>query len=342
MRVMKKANLFSKYVLLILLMYTALCHSAEIQCSMRNNDKVVLSIDELIQDLTVDPTIAKKQNINNVKHFISLYNRKVIEFLIDNIDEEIEIKIHPDEKRNGYGPPMTSFITDDLANIATEKELEHFKRTAKSIDASRKDSKSFVKIRPYDPNNQLQPDEHGIVNMVNKGEINSIPLIPPKSGFFTFLTYVNGKTESVLTESFESDFFICEILHEKLWHYSNSKSEAHKLFLIMELIKEKEELYWNWRALANVRRDIKAYLRVYSQYEEWPTLRTQVYNHLNRYTAKWDKRKQDTITLVETKGWIEDRDELLKIADDKGYDAAILDLNKQLWSVLSKNSSKAN
>ena len=166
MQVMKKSELFSKYVLLILLMYTALCHSAEIQCSMRNNDKVVLGIDELIQNLTVDPTIANQQNAKNIKHFISLYNREVIEFLIGNIDKEIEIKIHPEEKRDDRFPPMTSFITDNLVNVATEKELEHFRRTAKLIDENKKNNELFIKIRPYDPNNQVRPDEDEIVKMM--------------------------------------------------------------------------------------------------------------------------------------------------------------------------------
>ena len=99
----------------------------------------------------------------------------------------------------------------------------------------------------------------------------------------------------------------------------------------MELINEKEELYWDWHTSDIVFKDIKAYLRIYSTYENWPTLRMQVYRRLHRYTSQWVRREPDRISNVGN-GWIssQDRIELLRITDEEGYEAAISFLHKLL------------
>lgn len=256
------------------------------------NENIFLSVDDLIERLKVDITFSDPINESHVRYYISMYNRKLIEYLIDNIDRAMVITIYPDQRE------------------------EH----------------EFFRIKPYADIQQYQSGEHQITHQDKESVTYTTPVHSRRSGFSTG-TYVRGSRtiKRILSETYPSDFFICTILHEKLWHYSTVESEPHKLYFIMELINEKEELYWDWHTSDIVFKDIKAYLRIYSTYENWPTLRMQVYRRLHRYTSQWVRREPDRISNVGN-GWIssQDRIELLRITDEEGYEAAISFLHKLL------------
>lgn len=259
-----------------------------------SNNNITLTVDKLIERLDDDMTLADPVNQGHVRHYISIYNRRIIEYLIDNIDRGMALTIYPDQQ----------------------------------------EGHDFFRIKPYDDIHryELGIEETQITHQDKEKVTYTTPVYSRRSGFSTGI-YVRGSRaiEQILDETYPSDFFICTILHEKLWYYSPVDSEPHKLYFIMSLISAKGELYWDWRSSDIVFKDIKAYLRIYTTYENWPTLRMQVYRRLHGYTSQWVRREPDSLTYA-GRGWIsaQDRDELLRIADEQGYEAAVSFLRKRL------------
>ena len=256
------------------------------------DDIITLTVDKLLERLEDDITISDHVNEIHVKHYITMYNRRIIEYLIDNIDRGMVMTISPDQRE------------------------DH----------------EFFRIKPYDDIHRYQLGEHQLTHQDNERVTFTTPVYSRLSGFSTGIGVRGSRAiQQILDETYPSDFLICTILHEKLWHYSTVESEPHKLYFIMSLINAKGELYWDWHSSDIVLKDIKAYLRIYTTYENWPTLRMEVYTRLNRYTSQWVRREPDRISNVGN-GWIsaQDRDELLRIADEQGYEAAVSFLRKRL------------
>lgn len=201
-----------------------------------------------------------------------------------------------------------------------------------TIYPDQREDHEFFRIKPYEDIHQDQFGKPQITHQDKESVTFTIPVHSPRSGYSGATVYrTSRKIMDILEETYLSDFFICTILHEKLWHYADVENEPHKLTFITDLIDKKDKVHWDWRTSDLVYNDIKAYLRIYSSYENWPSLRMGVYRSIYRYTSRWIRREPDSLTYA-GRGWIlsKDRDELLRITDDKGYEAAISFLHKLL------------
>lgn len=123
---------------------------------------------------------------------------------------------------------------------------------------------------------------------------------------------------------------ISPVLHEELHRFAVDKPSPHLIYLIMELISYNEphveqlvsvsgEHYiysdegsffdnTDWYTEELVCRDVLAYLRIYVNYKDWPTIREQVERSFHHYPGNW----LDSAVMRK----------LLRVADEKGPEVA--------------------
>lgn len=135
-----------------------------------------------------------------------------------------------------------------------------------------------------------------------------------------------GKSYSILKNRWGLMKDISPVLHEELHRYAEINSNPHLIYLIMELIGSNDPLiqrpdndpnyfagggvYYDIDCYTEelVCKDVLAYLRIYSKYNDWPTIRDYVVGSLQHYPGDWLDRATNR--------------NILSIADEKGIDAA--------------------
>ena len=137
-----------------------------------------------------------------------------------------------------------------------------------------------------------------------------------------FTSNVIGKSYSILQNRQRLLPHVSPVLHDELFLFSTSKEKPYPIYLIMGLISSNDHLiakpetdkdyasgggvYYDidWYTEGLVERDVLAYLRIYVNYKEYPSLRSSVVSRFHHFPGDWldPSIMRDVLSLADEKG----------------------------------------
>lgn len=159
-----------------------------------------------------------------------------------------------------------------------------------------------------------------IDNLQNEVELRLPEETVNRSDVFT--RDVIGKSYSILQNKLRLLPHVSPVLHDELFRFSTSKDKPHLIYLIMELISSNDcpiakpdtdrdytsggGVYYDidWYTEGLVERDVLAYIRIYVNYKEWPSLRSSIVSRFHHFPGEWldSKIMRDVLSLADEKG----------------------------------------